>query len=116
MQQAAKDMTHLLVLLDLQPHIAQVLTLEHLDHIRRQSLIAPVPLRHPILGLPLDHTPVKLILVPERRLLAELADAVLLGLVVASAVDVVFVLLEEAEAFAVGRLGTLLVIPSGEGV
>ena len=108
--------TNLHILRDLHPHIAHILRFQHLDQIHRKRFVPPIRRRHATFRLPLDHAPVELILVSERRLFAELADPVLLRLVVARSVDIVLVLLEEAEALSVEGLGALLVIPPSESV
>jgi hypothetical protein len=60
--------------------------------------------------LSLDHSPVELILVPERDLLLQLFQPVFFGLVVSCTVYIVLVLLEQAELLAMERLGPFLVV------
>jgi hypothetical protein len=109
-------MTHLFILCNLHPHPPLILTLENLDHIHAQRLVPPIAQLYAILGLMLDHAIVEFVLILEGRLFAQLFQAVLLGLVVARAVHIVFVLFEQAESGAVCGLGAFFVIAPCEGI
>jgi hypothetical protein len=98
--------THPLFHRNLTPNVPRILTLQHRHQILRQRFVPPTLHMHPLDRLALDHPKVKLILVPEGRLLPELVDTVFLRVEVAGSLDVVGVFLEESEFFAVCGLGT----------
>jgi hypothetical protein len=102
--------THLLILRNLNLDVTNILRLEELDDIGRQRLVPAVADGNAIIGPPLDHAPVELILIPERGLLAQSLDPALLALVVARTMDVVLVLFEQTKLLAVEGLRALLVV------
>jgi hypothetical protein len=91
-------------------HIVFVLGLEHLDDIDREGVVASaleVDAGPRVLS---GHGEIKLILVPQFGAALEGGEPLLLGAVVASTVDIVFVFLEDAETGSVRELGAFLVV------
>jgi hypothetical protein len=68
------------------------------------------------LCLPLDHTKVELILVPQARLFLQPLEPILFRVVVPGTLDVVLVLLEQPESASVRELPSLLVVPTVDRV
>lgn len=105
--------THLRLATQHRANVTRVLRLQHLDQIMIQHLVPPALHVHALLRPALDHAKVELILVAAGGLLAQLVDPVLLGVKVPRTLDVVGVLLEEAEFGSVGGLGTFPVERGG---
>lgn len=90
--------------------VAVVLGLEHLDEVVTHDCIPATLDVHTLDRLAPDHAKVELVRILAARLLAQLFDPILLGVEIARSLDVVRVLLEQAQLLPHERLRALAVL------
>lgn len=108
--------THLLVLSNLNFDVSHILRLQNLHDVCRKRFVSSITNRNSVHCFPLDHAKIELILISEGRLLLELFDPVLLGLVIPRTMNIIFVFFEETQSSSMKGLSSLFMVLPVQGV